>query len=111
MSIFEQNPTSLKAFKECLQVGQKIRLVHSNIPGHVTVNLLREVVRKQSNDLVLKLLEGERSGRETYMSWPKASGLRLLRDERGFYGFTIAYDDKHADALTYHFEPENGKRA
>ena len=111
MSIFEQNPTSLKAFKDCLQVGQKMRLVYTTVPNHIGVGLLREVARKQTGDLVFKLLEGERAGRESYMTWPKATELLFLRDARGFFGFTVNFGDGSKDVLTYHFEPENKAHA
>jgi len=118
MNIFEQNPISLKAFKECLAIGQKMRLVAAGCydgegnnlrpdNNHKGLNLLREVHRKQTNQIVFMMLEGEKKGICSWLDWPKATELTFLRDERGFYGFTITDRRPFGVQLSYHFETEN----
>ena len=75
--------------------------------AHKGLGLLREVHSKQSNQLVFMMLEGEKKNTCSWLTWPKASELLLLRDARGFYGFTITCKEAYGVQLSYHFEAEN----
>ena len=111
--MLQTKPTSLKQFKELLQIGQELKLVsyQSKLGTNETwqdaphryLNALRQITGKNSVGIQMANVNLPNPQGPAFLEWPKANTLTFLCDERGFYGFVIEDTARFNVKMVYHF--------